>query len=179
MTLLRGARIPTGDTPAASLAALRWLLPATGIFNATVWTCIPGAVSTANVSGETGASYDVTLRFRGVTELKTYVGVTNDGAYWQVGGAPAADVANVYKLTISSPAQTYYLNRGTTGDPPIAIDYVKTIQIDDGASVTLSADSIDAHELRHTISLPGVSDPPQPYMGQFVLMDVVSVVKRL
>ncbi len=144
------------------------------------------------MGGAPGASYDVTLRFRGVVERKTYTGGTNDGAQWQVGGSPTPsgvpplDPTNVYKLTISSPAQTFYINRGTSGTACLAIDFTKTIQIDQGATVTLEANSGgDSFELTHdstaaapyaTISVAGVTSPAQPYVGQWVNMDVTLVV---
>jgi hypothetical protein len=157
-----------------TLSGLQWLLPWTGPYtpfphDATIDNCPASATVTATMGGAAGASYDVTLHFRGKVEYKAYTGGTNDGANWQVGGTTANGLGyNIYKLTISSPSQTFYLNRGTEGQTLHAIDYSKTIQIDAGATVTLFADAIDNGEVTDgnfatpSLSVSGVTDPAQP-----------------
>jgi hypothetical protein len=132
------------------------------------------------LGGAAGRTYDITLRFRGVVEEKTY----NNGCFtgrYSSGGVPGADAYNVYRLSVSSPPQTYYLNAGTSFVTRTwAIDLTQTIQMDAGATVTLFADAIDATEIRNRddsgapISIPDVL-PAQPYDGQFIQMDVLSV----
>ncbi len=171
------------STITAALSGLQWLLPNRG--NDSTTTCStdlsPVVVSTT-MGGVSGHAYSVTLRFRGVVEPKTYTGGTTTG-HWNVGGTPAADVSNSYKLQISSPSQTFYLNAGTSATQIDTLDYNETITINGGATVTLTADAIDGHEVRNVVAVPGggasvagISSPAQPYAGQFLQMDVVSVI---
>lgn len=179
MPYLLGAPFPTPQQAAGSLDGLQWLLPFTGAGTDPGNRACPNeVVDVATMHGVPGATYDVTIALRGIVELKTYAGGTNDGGFWQVGGAPAVDPWNVYRLEISSPAQTYYVNRGTSGLSTVSeIDYSKTIPIDTGATVTLTASSIDDYELSATASASGVTNPPQPYEGQWINMSVTGVTR--
>ena len=193
-----GAPFSPQPAPAGSLAGLQWLLPWQGPWSVSpsdpnIRECPATATQSAVMSGPTGNSYDVTLRFQGKVEKMSYTGGSNDGALWQIGGSPdlgnpSSSGSNIYKLQISSPAQTYYLNRGTTGfGSMFTIDYTKTIQIDVGATVTLSADAnngatpgelSDGSGDTPTISVSGVTNPAQPYAGQFINMTVTNVVQH-
>lgn len=167
----------------AALTGLLWTLPNTGNINSTVCSTIPSTSVFSTLSGDPNTIFNVTLRFRGVVEQKTYTGGSNDGAFFQTGGTPAADNYNIYSLTVSNPPQTYYVNRGTSGQTlTYVIDYEKTIPMAGGATVTLTALSIDNQEIKNQdgtggnpSSIPNVTVPAQPYDGQFVRMDVVSV----
>ncbi len=168
-----GSTLTSG--PAGSLSGLNFRLPYITVI-AGVQTCAVSTSSSATMGGETGASYDVDMRFRGVFEKKTFTGGTNDGAYWQTGGTPANDVVNIYSITISSPFQMYYINRGSAGVS--SVDFTRTVQIDAGASVTFLASSVEGQELLASGSVSGVTDPVQPYPGQWANMTVTKVVKR-
>lgn len=168
----------------ASLAGLYWALPSLGNASPDAIFCASSTSASAIIIGQPGATYNVTLRFRGVVEQKTYTGGTNDGAFYQIGGTPAVDTYNIYSLAISNPAQTVYLNRGSSGQTrSYGIDYTKTIQMATGATVTLLSQSIDSQEIKNKdgvgspISVSGVTVVSQPYDGQFIQMDVVSIVK--
>jgi hypothetical protein len=131
------------------------------------------------MGGNAGDSYDVEFRVYGVIEAKTYVGGTNYGGYLNVGGAPAADVWNIYKIGVSSPSSEVFVNRGTSGgNSCYSVDYKFTMQIDAGAAVTFSAATIDTNEILHLISVAGVTDPPQPYRGQWLNVVPTKVTKR-
>jgi hypothetical protein len=125
----------------------------------------------------------VTLRFRGVIELKTYNGGTQDG-YFLVGGSDNGDGWNVYELDVSDPPGHYFLNAGSSGIYRVwLLDITKTIPVAAGASVTLKADAKDNAIIRNTdgtnpIVVPGVPPAPEPYNGQFIQMDVISVVEQ-
>jgi hypothetical protein len=98
---------------AAALEGLRWTLPCSN--NGNGYCDTPAAdTKSATLSGNAGVTYDITLRFRGVVEEKTYLYGTAEG-HWQIGGIPNEDLYNVYKLEVAAPAQTYYLNAGQTG----------------------------------------------------------------
>ncbi|MFO0669103.1 MAG: hypothetical protein U0235_05645 [Polyangiaceae bacterium] len=166
---------------AAAFTGLRWELPCVTRSGRDSCTT-PGLVKqTARMGGERGVTYDVTLHFRGVVETEGYVGGTNDGAYFQIGGAPINDTWNIYALETSSPPATYYLNRGEGGlYRCFPIDYRATIPIAAGATVTLVADPVDSatEEIVNTdgtgvaIVVPGVPPAPAAFDGQFIQMDV-------
>ena len=119
-------------------------------------------------------TYDVQMRFRGVVETEGYSGGTNDGAFFQIGGTPIRDGWNIYKLEISSPSQTDYLNRGEGGlRYCFPIDYAATVQMAAGATVTLTADPVDGareeivniDESGKPIVVLGVPPAPKPSTG--------------
>jgi hypothetical protein len=85
---------------------------------------------------------------------------------------------------VSDPPQTYFMNAGTSNIFNVwQLDYVATIPMNAGASVTLFANAIDDEEIDNTngvdggpVVVPGVPPYPQAYDGQFIEMDVESVV---
>lgn len=129
--------------------------------------------------GEAGKRYKVTLRFRGVVEPMMYKGGKMDGEYFYIGGEPNNATYNIYKISISSPASHYYLNRqDKVGHKIFTIDYTKTIEIDGGASVTFLGDGQNGRLISNFAKLvvPDVAPAPKVYNGQFVQVDVVDVV---
>jgi hypothetical protein len=115
-----------------------------------------------------------------VIEQKTYSGGCRDN-YWLSGGDDNGDSFNVYELSISSPAQHYFLNTGTSNiGNCFVIDYEETFRADSGATVTLYAASNDNQEIQNIdpTGMPLTVDGttiPQPFNGQFIEVDVVSV----
>ena len=169
------------DDVAGSLSGLLWKLPCTGPHIDVSCTSDPTVTVDTTLGGAAGVTYDVTLHFRGVVERKNYLGGCSDGSFWQSGGADNGDIGNVYELRVSSPPQHYFLNVGSGPQTnTVAIDYVKTLRIDAGATVTLFAASKDGAELFNRdanstpISVQGTS-VAQPFDGQFIQMDVESV----
>lgn len=176
---------PTDVSPqvaVAGLNGLRWELPCSNNFNGYCDT--PATrVRTAVVTGNVGAVYDIQLRFRGVVEEKTYVDGTTVG-HWQVGGVASSDLYNIYKLEIDQPPQVFYVNAGTSSNGYcVPVDFMASVKAATGATVTLSADSIDgaqvenASEMGMPIVVPDVPPSPAAYDGQFVQMDVVAVAQ--
>ncbi|MET0791747.1 MAG: LamG-like jellyroll fold domain-containing protein [Polyangiaceae bacterium] len=166
---------------AGSLSGLLWKLPCTGPHVDISCTSDPTVTVESTLGGASGVTYDVTLHFRGVVERKNYLGGCSEGSFWQSGGADNGDIGNVYELRVSSPPQDYFLNVGSGSQSvPVAIDYVKTVRIDAGATVTLFAASKDGAELFNRdanstpISVSGTS-VAQPFDGQFIQMAVESV----
>jgi hypothetical protein len=168
---------------ATGLHGLRWNLPC--MTNDATDGCSTAVdTKTTILNGQTGKTYAVTVRFRGVVEQKTYAGGTGDG-YWLAGATAPVDGYNVFELKVSSPAQVYYLNAGTTGMRRVfAIDYTRTIDMDAGAMVTLTADPVDGAEIRntdgmgHALAVPGIQPYPGAYDGQFIQVDVLSIVAK-
>jgi hypothetical protein len=177
------AEAPVDVTPQVATAALnglRWELPCSNNFNGYCDT--PATrIKTATVMGNPGTVYDIQLRFRGVVEEKTYV----DGAavgHWQTGGVASVDLYNVYMLEIDQPPQTYYVNAGTSSlGYCVPVDFMASVKAATGATVTLSADSIDGAQVENSsemgmpIVVPDITPAPAAYDGQFVQMDVVAV----
>jgi hypothetical protein len=166
---------------AVSLSGLRWEIPCGVDVNTSVCSVTDPPVQMATLEGLAGAQYDVALRFRGVVEEKTYTGGVADG-YWYTGGSPASDNWNIYRLDISDPAQTFFLNAGSSGlFYCVRLDYTRTVRVRSGAKVTLTALSNDGQEIKNIdsggtpIVVPGVPPAPNAYNGQFIQMDVASV----
>jgi hypothetical protein len=130
--------------------------------------------------GEPGKRYKVTLRFRGVVEPMMYKDGKKDGDYFYIGGKPNNNTYNIYKIGISSPESHYFLNRqDRVGHKIFTIDYKKTIEIEGGATVTLSGDGQNGRLITNfkKLVVPGIAPAPKPFHGQFVQMDVVDVVE--
>lgn len=162
-----------------TLSGLLWQLPC-GADSGTSCATTPTATVSATVGGVAGITYDITAHFRGVVEEKTYASACGTTG-WVAGGASNGDSYNVYRLTISSPPQTYFLNAGVSGHTYVgALDYVQTFRADAGATVTLFADAVDNAEIKNLdtggnpISVAGTT-VTQPYNGQFIEMDVTTV----
>ncbi len=167
---------------AGELADLAWRLPRIADFGGG-WQCANLVTDTAVMGGDPTKTYDVTMRIVGVVELHEYSGGSNDGAYFQTGGSGISGTWNQYSISTDDPAATYFVNRnpaGPGGGPalPVAVDFEITIPIQGGATVTATGFSGgDVLEASHTISVPGVTDPTQPYVGQWLNITVLSVVE--
>jgi hypothetical protein len=172
---------------AGTLDGLRWEMPCTGDDPGdpvNVCQTVKPADQTATLGGSPSVTYEVTLRFRGVVEEKGYVDGTKQD-HWQIGGTPVSGPFNVYELDVSEPAQSYYVNSGVSGIMnSFPLDYQATIEVKGGAKVTLSADPIDTGEIKNhdevgaPIVIPDVPPAPKSFDGQFVQMDVVSVLAK-
>lgn len=174
---------------AVSLSGLRWELPCVAaVADPALCTVASTNVSrAAELAGVSGTTYAVKIRLRGVVEPKTYNGGTRNG-FFQVGGTPASDTANIYRLTTSSPSATYFVNAGTTRAANAlycaTMDYEATIDVAAGATVTLTAEPLDALQIKNrdeagaAFVIPSIPPAPAAFNGQFVQMDVVSVVPK-
>jgi hypothetical protein len=131
-----------------------------------------------NFGGETGKTYKVTLRFRGVVEPMMYKNGKMDGDHFYIGGEPNNGTYNIYKIDVASPKSHYFLNRqDRVGHRIFTIDYTKTIEIEGGSEITLSGDGqngkLISNFAQHVV--PEVAPAPKPYHGQFIQIDVVKV----
>ena len=129
--------------------------------------------------GKAGALYEVTLRVRGVVEPKNFTGGEVQQGHFQIGGVPVEDHYNFYSLHVSNPDANYTFNRNQqqVGHYTFPIDYVVTIPISGGATVTMGAyDHNDVSIANHQkFVVPGVPPAPTPFDGQFFQLDVVSI----
>jgi hypothetical protein len=169
---------------AGELDGLRWELPCVETTdNPAVCTTEGFDPISVALAGVPGTVYDVSLRFRGVVEERTYLGGTQDGP-WYTGGADPdeSDAFNVYRLDVSDPPATFHVNAGTSGLLACTrIDFTRTVRVAAGATLTLSADTRDDRQIVNRgsggqpIVVPGVPPAPEPFDGQFVQMDVVGL----
>ncbi len=174
----------TAEEPLADIHDLRVELECLGAGSAYVNCYVPDVdeESTA-VDGEEGTTYDVTIRVRGVVEQKTYSDYVNGDGMWIEGGVPDGGTFNIFRLHVSSPDKTYHLNSGTSGyDECYLLDIQKTIIVDDGAVLTLIADSggdnygtINMDGDEEPIVVTGIAPYPDPFNGQFVQLDVIDI----
>ena len=165
-----------------SLDGLRLEMPC--VPGHTGYSCAPQGMEfedSAALVGDETATYSVTLRFRGVMERNAYTGGTQDH-FWYEGGACDDDTYNVYSLTVSEPAATYFLNAGEAGIHFCwAVDYTRTVEVRGGAQVTLYADNqdyalvVNQDQDGDPIVIPDIPPYPDAFDGQFVQMDVESV----
>lgn len=180
-----GTATVTIPSIAVQLIGLSWQLPCMGPLDGGACVCAP-SVSSSTVFEAPPGTYNVTFRVRGVVELATYSGGSLYSAPYvyqnKTGQTPS--VANAYRVHVSSPAKSYYINNGVIGSPIPALDYEVTIPIDAGATVTLDALTVDNAEINNDFDTTVVDDDPtrpiiviQPYDGQFAQIDAVSVVK--
>lgn len=129
--------------------------------------------------GKADVVYEVTLRFRGISEPKNYQGGQAIGEHFYVGGEEVPDNYNIYVLAVADPPERYYLTRDErkTGHFTFAFDYTASVKIRGGARVTLGTydhnDEAIANGEHHVV--PGIPPAPQPYAGHFIQMDVVGV----
>jgi hypothetical protein len=167
---------------ANSLSGLLWQLPCASGASGTSCATDPSQTVSTKLTSNVPGTFNVTLRFRGVVEQKTYTGGCIEGTWVSNGSYATGDTYNIYKLTISSPPQTYFLNAGASGiTHTVAIDLTRTVLIDAGATVTLEANAVDGQEIRNlgadgtTPVAIDVTSPAQPYDGQFIKMDIVDI----
>lgn len=187
------ATLPDGytvidDTPPPppapfALSGVDWLLPC--LQNATpnmyACTCASGVLTTSRtIGGNPGERWHVTVRIRGVLEYMTYSGGSGGPVGWYVGGTPGGG-NNWYMLQVSSPAARYYINHSANAaqNNSWLLDYTATFDVDAGATLTFSSSGSDSiqwegvNAMDQPISVPGITDPAQPYNGQFAQLDVV------
>lgn len=177
--------------------------PITALLNGLLWLmpcppnghCTDPADQVETLTGTPGTTWNITIRIRGVVELKPYLdpGVVVPGTGGRCilnGFYGAGDLRNTYSLRISDPVAVYQLNRHNPpssqtpqeGFQATRIDYTFSFLVKVGATVTLRAESIDGLEFPNTSNLVvnvGATDPyirvSQPFPGQFLQMDVISV----
>ena len=174
----------TGEDPIADIEDLRVELQCLGPENADVNCYMPDADDeSTTINGETGTDYIVTIRLRGLVEQKTYTDYSASDGMWIVGGAPDGGSWNIFRLEVSSPEQTYYLNSGASGiDECFVLDIQKSILMTHGATLTLFAGSGGDNlgtKNRDSDGIPivvnGVPPYPSAFDGQFVQMDIVDI----
>jgi hypothetical protein len=141
------------------------------------------------LEGSAQVTYDITLRVRGVLEPRVYTGGKQSGDHFYVGGAPQPESNyNAVSIAVSTPAKTYYLNaadaEGETYEV-LNLDYEAVVTAKGGAKITLGLTDLDCRLVRNCQSFDGACTPyaptgvppaPAGFNGQFVQLDLVSVM---
>lgn len=176
-------------TVAAGLAPLRIEVPCTGGGSGS-YCATNGSPQqkTAMLTGTAGKTYELTLRFRGVVEQKTYSGASAAGAtgknpgFLAIGGTPGGDNWNDYSLIVAAPTLMLRLNRGDSfHDYVDPFDYTAVLRAVAGTSLVLRVDPIDSYEAENRgdddvpVVIPNIPPAPSAFDGQFVQIDVTSV----
>jgi hypothetical protein len=163
------------------------------------------------IGGTKGTFYNVRLRFRGIIEANQYTGGTSNhkgfytgGTVSNANGMDGGPQYNQYVLDVSSPKATFHLNHidqdqremyrmGKAGSSGLhhfgfIIDYIETIRVEGGATVSLymldndclfgrnckpPADDNGRCELQTVAGIP--ADVQQPLDGNFIWIDVDGV----
>lgn len=127
------------------------------------------------------ATYDVTLRVRGVAEPAPYEG-GQDGPFHNVDGAPIDPVLNTFILFIDDPPVVVNLNSDPMPPPPeqlacVGWEYEFTIPMDADTPVTLLGNSLDDCGLDNEadVMAPGIDHQPN---AQYMQVDFVSATPQ-
>lgn len=138
--------------------------------------------------GKAGATYQVTLRVRGLFEPTTMQGgAAPDAAhpYFYVGGESRTTDYSQWRIDVSSPKQTYTLNNYPAVSHTIyKEDFEASIPVTAGATVTIQA--IDSNDRQIDNGAKGRADRQQviegvvdaPRAGQMLRLDVMRVEPR-
>jgi hypothetical protein len=138
------------------------------------------------LAGDASIVYDVKLRVRGNTEPNTYVlGKLDPNKRFYVGGETSTPGYTAYMLTVADPKQVYFFNYNpSTSHIHFLIDYEVTIPMRGGTTLTFEVNGGKSVPDGHGVSnhdrlvVPGIPPAPDPYNGQLVQFDVVSVQPR-
>jgi hypothetical protein len=138
------------------------------------------------LAGDSNVVYDVKLRVRGNTEPNTYVkGKLDPNLRFYVGGETSTPGYTAYMLTVADPQQVYFFNyNASTSHIHFLLDYEVTIAMRGGTMLTFEVNGGKSVPDGHGVSnhdklvVPGISPAPDPYNGQLVQFDVVSVQQR-
>jgi hypothetical protein len=177
---------------AAALDGLRWELPCFSLdpgFPQLI--CLTHATQRTftTLRGVPGRSYDVRVRVRGVIETRAYRNGLAVAPFVVKDGESAArpieaDPWNIYRLDVSDPPATYFLNAGQSGEYVChPVDATFTFRASAGAVVTLFASSVDSNrsQIRNVddagvpLVISGVPPAPAAFDGQFLQVDVLAV----
>jgi hypothetical protein len=170
---------------AGSFDTLRVDLPCLGPGGGYLWTCECASTlqsAVVPVAGDPAARYLVTMRVRGIVELKQYGGGTQGNAQWYEGGSATFNGWNDWKLSAGATSISHYLNSGPGNSIgySISIDYQATVVVSGGEELTLSVTSEDDVEMMNysraaqPMVVPDIVPAPLAFNGQFIQIDFVS-----
>ena len=134
------------------------------------------------LGGDPNVVYDVKLHVRGDTEPNTYTGGKLEQDRFYTGGQTSTPGYTAYMLSVADPKEVYFFNYNpTTSHIHFLIDYEVVIPMRGGSTVTFDVNGgksvPDGHGVsnREQLVVPGIPPAPDPFNGQLVQFDVVSV----
>lgn len=170
-----------------SFKGLYWTLACTGDNGFGGCFCASTTSNSFVIGGSSSVTYAINVRIRGVVELNTYTGGQSIGSsFFYKDATGFRSLWNIYKIHISDPGIEYYVNATPSNVNGIfSVDYIATIFAKGGSTVTISADSSDGAQTKNTSVSVSDDDPSspilvsQPFIGQFIQVDAVSVSKQI
>jgi hypothetical protein len=138
------------------------------------------------IGGDSGTTYDVKLRIRGLTEPNTYAdGMLSTAQRFYIGGRTTQAGYTAYSLTVADPPKVYFFNyNASVGHFVFKLDYEVVIPMRGGTKVTFDVNGQtsvpDGHGVsnRDRVVVDGVPPAPDPFNGQFVQFNVVDVTAQ-
>jgi hypothetical protein len=183
------------EDPAAALREFRWEMGCTEPREGNLCALFPPNEDTCPAEGyfaqdeqivfggEAGTVYDVTLHIQGTGEAGDYTGGEAMPEEFLIGATHVPGLHNLMSLEVSEPAQLYFPNAGAGGGSVQVYDYMTTIPIQAGATLTFKTYDSDCLHHRYCqdnntnpcvgLSIPGVQE--EPFDGAFLHITVVSV----
>ncbi len=188
--------------PGAALDGQRWDMECTKADAGNLCAVLPPGVETCPNDGYTstdktidfggtpGKLYNVTLRFQGTHEAGDYSGGTANPPQFLKGAAHQAKGLHTWlSLEVSSPKETYNPNSDGGGGTVKTYDYMATIPVEGGATLSMKGFDIDCLMHHHCpdnsmpcmgqgLVIDGIPPAPEAFWGAFLLMTVVSVQEQ-
>lgn len=175
--------VPQPERADATLVNMLAQLPCTTSCVASICSIAGNSADKQFLLGRDG-SYRVRLRLAGVAAALFQTATTQVDNVWGKantyrGPNAAFNVSGEYRLDISSPAQTYYLNYNAGNGPVQSWDYDNEVTIDEGASVTLSGGSPSSVQpcSGANVTVPNVPEVTQPYDGSFFVVQILDCTR--
>jgi hypothetical protein len=139
------------------------------------------------IGGKAGTVYEVRLRIRGIFEPTTITGGNTpdpEHPYFKTGGTVSTPDWSQWRIEVSEPKQTYWLNHyPSVGHKIYKEDFEATIAVAAGSTVVIRVTDGNDREIDNDKTGPdrqqiiaGVVDDPLP--GQMLRLDIVQVKKR-
>ena len=152
-------------------------------------TCLHDRVheQSFTIGGKAGTVYEVTLRIRGIFEPTTITGGDTpdpEHPYFKAGGTVSTPDWSQWRIEVSEPKQTYWLNHyPSVGHTIYKEDFEETIAIAAGSTVVVRVTDGNDRQIDNAKIAPdrqqiiaGVVDHPLP--GQMLRLDIMRVKTR-
>jgi len=186
---IRAAQIRGGEEPGLGLDKFFLHDECTGEYPPQPDTCLHAQrrEHSFQFGGKAGSVYEVDLRIRGIFEPTTITGGDTPDAghpYFKVGGTVGTLDWSQWRIEVSEPRQTYWLNHyPSVGHKIYKEDFEASIVVAAGATVVIGVNDGNDRQIDNGKTGPdrkqildGVTD--RPLSGQMLRIDVVRVKSR-